>query len=150
MKYITHDWEWIGIKALEAPFTFKNPLTIRFAVDVFAEYTYKQLDQIFAVIALTPQHQYQVWTLHPQQMMDYWTKPCGYTDAIMRCGIAYGRESFVRQASFQWWNQLSCPDAIKFPLPNLHIEVSGTWEMFYDLVKWPNDVRIRQYPGNEL
>lgn len=65
------DWEWQGIIFLSMPLAFADPLIVRVVPDIFADYTDEQLDQVFAVMALTPQHTYQVLTKRPKRMLKY-------------------------------------------------------------------------------
>jgi protein gp37 len=74
--------EWTGKvafvpEALEIPLKTKKPTTwfVNSMSDLFHEsVTDEQLDQIFAVIALTPQHTYQVLTKRPERMLEYCRK----------------------------------------------------------------------------
>jgi protein gp37 len=71
--------EWTGTvafvpEALEIPLKTKKPTTwfLNSMSDLFHEsVTFEQLDQIFAVMALTPQHTYQCLTKRPERMLDY-------------------------------------------------------------------------------
>ena len=60
--------------ALEIPLKRKKPTTwfVNSMSDLFHEsVTDEQLDQIFAIMALTPHHTYQVLTKRPERMVDY-------------------------------------------------------------------------------
>lgn len=71
--------EWTGkvafvAEALGIPLKRKKPTTwfVNSMSDLFHEsVTDEQLDQIFAVMALTPQHTYQILTKRPERMRDY-------------------------------------------------------------------------------
>ena len=74
--------EWTGKvvfvpEALGIPLKRKKPTTyfVNSMSDLFHEsVTNEQLDQIFAVMALTPRHTYQVLTKRPERMLEYLTK----------------------------------------------------------------------------
>jgi protein gp37 len=71
--------EWTGKvafvpEALEIPLKTKKPTTwfVNSMSDLFHESVKdEQLDQVFAVMALTPQHTYQCLTKRPQRMLEY-------------------------------------------------------------------------------
>ena len=71
--------EWTGLvrfvpEALEIPPKTKKPTTwfVNSMSDLFHEsVTDEQLDQVFAVMVLTPQHKYQVLTKRPRRMLEY-------------------------------------------------------------------------------
>lgn len=73
--------EWTGKvnfvpERLELPLKTRKPTTwfVNSMSDLFHEsVTDEQLDQIFAVMALTPHHTYQVLTKRPQRMLEYCT-----------------------------------------------------------------------------
>lgn len=146
--------EWTGQvrfvpKALEVPIKTRKPTRwfVNSMSDLFHEsVTDEQLDRIFAVMAMTPQHTYQVLTKRPERMLEYLTKPCGYTDALMSCGIAYGRESLIRQATLPWWSP-SDDRGISFPLPNVWLGVTAENQKAADdripyLVQTPAAIRF--------
>ena len=62
------------LERLEQPFRWRKPrmVFVNSMSDLFHEsVTDDQLDQIFAVMALTPQHVYQVLTKRPKRMLEY-------------------------------------------------------------------------------
>lgn len=63
---------------LAHPFSWKKPqkIFVNSMSDLFHDaVTDEQIDQVFAVMALTPQHIYQVLTKRPQRMLEYLTTP---------------------------------------------------------------------------
>ncbi len=74
---------------LDQPLRWKRPRMI-FVVahgDLFADgVTDEQLDQIFAVIALSPQHIFQVLTKRPERMRDYLRDPQAYGRILNAAG----------------------------------------------------------------
>lgn len=63
---------------LEVPLHWKKPRTVfvNSVSDLFHEdVPFEFIDKVFAVMALTPQHTYQVLTKRPERMRDYMTTP---------------------------------------------------------------------------
>lgn len=61
-------------KALTAPLRWRKPRRVFLSsmTDIFGEWVSDEmLDRIWAVMALTPQHTYQVWTKRPERMQSY-------------------------------------------------------------------------------
>jgi protein gp37 len=126
MEDLTPDWEWEGISFLAMPLAFTEPLTIRVVPDIFAEHTDEQLDQMLAVMALTPQHTYQVLTKRPERMVAYmdWCerrkdtmgKPISYcrVDAVEALCISDAADGIPRP-SFE---------IMRWPLPNVWLGVT--------------------------
>lgn len=110
--------EWLTL-----PLAWKKPHGIFVAAhgDLFAEgVTDDQLDRIFAVMALTPQHVYYVLTKRPERMREYtgrvfaeadWERARRLGYAIADAKIPYGASDVVK-APVAW------------PLPNVWLGVS--------------------------
>ena len=63
---------------LTKPFTWKKPrkVFVNSMSDLFhVAVPFEFIDRVFAVMALTPQHTYQVLTKRPERMREYLTKP---------------------------------------------------------------------------
>lgn len=61
---------------LDRPLRWKNPRHIILTADLFGDWvTDEMLGEIFAAMALTPQHTYQVLTKRPDRMLDYMNDP---------------------------------------------------------------------------
>ena len=71
--------DWTGLvrfvpEALEIPLRWKKPrrIFVNSMSDLFHEsIPYKQIDQTFSVISITPQHTYQILTKRPERMAAY-------------------------------------------------------------------------------
>lgn len=73
---IARSTHYLDGRALNMPLTLKRPRRIFLAsmTDIFGEWVHDEdLDRIFAVMALTPQHTYQVLTKRPERMREYMT-----------------------------------------------------------------------------
>ncbi|WP_412065160.1 DUF5131 family protein [Rhizobium sp. SYY.PMSO] len=110
---------------LDQPLRWKRPRMIFVAAhgDLFADgVTDEQLDQIFAVIALSPQHTFQVLTKRPEHMRDYLLE-------MQRCFNEDERE-YSRRWGAAATEVTGSPCAagaiedIEFPLPNVWLGVS--------------------------
>lgn len=99
---------------LTQPLGWKKPRKIFVAAhgDLFHEgVTDAQLDQIFAVMALCPQHVFQVLTKRPERMREYLTNPLRRVmidERFGRLGAEHDRDSF----------------GFSLPLPNVWLGVS--------------------------
>lgn len=89
----------------------KRPTTFTIWNDLFHEgVTDAQIDEVMAVIAMTPQHKYMILTKRPERMKEYFDFT---TD---------NRNHAIQNAILQLtWD---CPDWIEGPLPNLALGVS--------------------------
>ncbi len=110
---------------LDQPLRWKRPRMIFVAAhgDLFADgVTDEQLDQIFAVMALSPQHIFQVLTKRPERMRDYLLE-------MERCFNDDDRE-FSKRWGTAVAEVTESPCAagaiedIEFPLPNVWLGVS--------------------------
>jgi len=92
---------------------FVNSMSDLFQVSVPFEF----VDQVFAVMALTPQHTYQVLTKSPERMRSFLTE----------------REMRIREATADYLSLAGYPrDAITFPLPNVWPGVSVESKKYLD------------------
>lgn len=113
--------EWTGLvnfvpEALEIPFKWKKPrkVFVNSMSDLFHDaVTDEQLDQVFAVMALTAQHTYQVLTKRPKRMKEYLTnsQTSAWFSAI-DVVRATGAEYPAFEHEWEW------------PLPNVWLGVS--------------------------
>lgn len=102
---------------LEQPLRWRKPrkIFVNSMSDLFHEaITDEQLTQVFAVMALTPQHVYQVLTKRPERMQQYLRNA---KQAIRRQAVLLGREKQVDHYRFE------CCDW-EWPLPNVWMGVS--------------------------
>ena len=102
-------------EALTLPLRWKRPrrIFVNSMSDLFHEDVPDEwIDRVFAVMALAPQHTFQVLTKRAERMRAYLTKP--------------GRWAHVDEAmdhfSLDVWNTLDGPE--RLPLPNVHLGVS--------------------------
>jgi len=113
---------------LEQPLKWRKPrmVFVNSMSDLFHEaVTDEQLDQIFAVMALTPQHTYQCLTKRPQRMLEYFR---GFSMRAADCGgdrwllheVAAGLvgEEELHDGKYQHQKMLD------MPLPNCWLGVS--------------------------
>jgi protein gp37 len=114
--------EWTGQvnfipDALSIPIGWKKPrrIFVNSMSDMFHESVpFEWIDQIFAVMALTPQHTYQILTKRPDRMLEYCRSAknrirIAAVDMGRICGIAHDR---FEQCDFEW------------PLPNIWLGVT--------------------------
>src|SRR5688572_30394535 len=113
---------------LEDPFKWRTPrrVFVNSMSDLFHEEIPDEfIDRVFAVMALTPQHQYQVLTKRPERMRTYMTKerPVRFEDGTLI------PKHYTSADHVLWEGQ----DGVKIPLgvdPRLY-ELSG------DTMDWP-------------
>lgn len=92
--------------------------------DLFHEkVTDEMLDKAFAVMALTPQHTYQILTKRPERMREYFANPFDRLDAIgSACKASFGKTLIGDPVGL-----CSIPDSVyvdELPLPNVWLGVS--------------------------
>ena len=123
MKYAAYDIEWQPEKMQYLPFAIEASATvaIRLEIDIFERYSSaywdEHLDQIFAVMALTPQHTYQVLTKHPERMLEYFT---GDRSAM----VAFA----VSEITHRFWGTQASPTIKLSALPLLNAWLGVTCE----------------------
>lgn len=110
-------------RTLTKPLHWRKPQRVFMCsmTDIFGEWVPDEwLDRIFAVMALTPQHTYQVLTKRPERMREYLTNPVplsvGTTDRadmVERTVDAVAGDYGWHAAPFMW------------PLPNVWLGVSA-------------------------
>ena len=114
---------WTGVmrfweKALEQPLRWKDPhrIFVNSMSDLFHESVPTEwIDRIFAIMALCPQHQFQVLTKRAEQMRDY----ISGMKSLFAGGIP------ERLADIALTIPSAPPNIIdRWPLPNLHLGVS--------------------------
>lgn len=108
---------------LEQPLRWRKPrmVFVNSMSDLFHEsVTDEQLDQIFAVMALTPQHTYQVLTKRPERMLRYmdW---CGRRHDLEGKPVSLCRVDVVENATSHWSH---CWEIERWPLPNVWLGVT--------------------------
>lgn len=111
--------EWTGKvrfveERLQQPLRWKKPrmVFVNSMSDLFHEgVTDGQLDQIFAVMALTPQHTYQVLTKRPQRMLEY----CNRLDLRRIINVAADLDLFMPSGTY----------TLKVPLNNVWLGVTA-------------------------
>jgi protein gp37 len=113
---------WTGIvrfvpEALEIPFHWKKPQKVftNSMSDLFHEsIPFEQIDQVFAVMSLTPQHTYQILTKRPEQMLEYVKSA---KNRVRIAAVDTGRSLNIDHSSIE-----SCQ--WDWPLPNLWLGVT--------------------------
>ena len=118
---------------LSIPLKWKKPRTVfvNSMSDLFHEAVpFSFIDQVFAVMALTPQHTYQILTKRPERMAEYLASP----DVYSRVRSIVDGPSDVRSAWFQTLNRFQREDSQKqwwtdlrkenWPLPNVWLGTS--------------------------
>lgn len=111
-------------KMLLAPLKWKKPRMIFVCsmTDLFADFVPDEwLDKIFAVMALTPQHTYQVLTKRAGRMREYCTR---LHDEPVR--------DTLRRICAAWPGNAPIPEEIKIPLPNVWLGVSAECQQEWD------------------
>jgi len=119
--------EWTGVvnfveEALEIPLKRKKSTVwfVNSMSDLFHEsVTDEQLDRIFVIMALTPQHTYQILTKRPKRMLDYFLSN-RWDDATFG-GIPL---SDVARLAADLPVPLGIPLRCHFPLANVHLGVT--------------------------
>lgn len=124
-------------RSLDQPLRWKRPrlIFVNSMSDLFHEaLTFAQIDQVFAVMALAPQHTFQVVTKRSARMLDYLSDP-GTPDRIAQAALLIGRDLLalligrdLRPGHPGWWesNWRKANGSIVpiWPLPNLWLGVS--------------------------
>lgn len=106
---------------LDEPLRWKKPRMIFVCAhgDLFAEGVPDEwIDQVFAVMALTPQHTFQVLTKRPERMRDYLANP-DLLDRLMTEAMQIDCEEGA-----DWAADYHCGHTKGLPLPNVWIGVS--------------------------
>jgi protein gp37 len=119
-------------EALLIPLRKKKPTRyfVNSMSDLFAESVPDEwIDQIFAVMALCPQHEFQVLTKRAERMRGYFAKAVGRSGLMMTTkrdnGFNIEREMRIREATSPLGSFVGrCDDPISFPLPNVWLGVS--------------------------
>lgn len=91
---------FVDEKTLAQPLRWKRPRKIFVAnqTDLFGEwYTDEMIDRVFAVMAMTPRHTYQVLTKRPERMRAYFAKHAGCSRMVEAIDIGTGN---VRSGSW--------------------------------------------------
>lgn len=108
---------------LAEPFKRKKPTTyfVNSMSDLFHNsVTDAQLDIIFAVMALTPQHSYQVLTKRPERMLKYF-EWCERRHNLEGKPVSFCRVDAIEQSMYRW--SYSAQIEV-FPLPNVLLGVT--------------------------
>jgi protein gp37 len=120
---------------LFAPLRWKKPgrIFVNSMSDLFHEkVTDEMLDKAFAVMALTPQHTYQILTKRPERMKEYFTGKAK-RPPVGTLAQGYWRKWHIWSASvgmptierLPWgWNAKECNIFGRWPLPNVWLGVS--------------------------
>lgn len=109
---------------LTLPLKWKQPRTVfvNSMSDLFhADVPFNFIDQVFAIMALTPQHTYQILTKRPERMAEYtkWIDPKG--DGTR----AYDRvDKWGQQMNLLQGKALNTPQFVFNPLPNVWLGTS--------------------------
>src|SRR5581483_6960697 len=100
-------------KHLLDPLRWKNPrrIFVNSMSDLFHEgVSDLLLDKIFAIMALCPQHTFQVLTKRPERMLKYFTESFNSDEAEARgsdfaawCIGTLGEDAFHKQLELKWW-----------------------------------------------
>lgn len=122
---------WTGkiveTKTLFLPLHWKNPkrIFVNSMSDLFHEnITDEQRDRIFAVMALSPQHTFQVLTKRPERMLKYLTELRDEGPSSGYIALAYGRPARFFPEEFKRL-PLNKYDRMPWPLPNVWLGVSA-------------------------
>ncbi|SOC46254.1 protein gp37 [Rhizobium subbaraonis] len=121
---------------LDQPLRWRRPRMIFVCAhgDLFAEGVPDEwIDQVFVVMALSPQHTFQVLTKRPERMRAYLTRPPGNGLQDVRNHLAWEATSNVMNAYLPGW-KTEAPDGPRrslainaftsWPLPNVWLGVS--------------------------
>lgn len=117
------------------PLSWKTPrrVFVNSMSDLFHdEVTDDQRDHIFAVMALTPQHTYQVLTKRTERMMQYFS---GFFDGRVHESLAHLRSAFIgRQAGLVHQARTGMPvlEWSGLPLPNVWLGTSVENQKYAD------------------
>jgi protein gp37 len=101
---------------LTIPFNWKKPRTVfvNSMSDLFHEAVpFSFIDQVFAVMALTPQHTYQILTKRPERMAEYFSQKSEF-NVVLPQPLTIDRSTFVAPA----------PTLVRHPLPNVWLGTS--------------------------
>lgn len=135
---------FVDEKILEQPLHWKTPRRVFVCsqTDLFGEWVSDEaIDRVFAVMALTPQHTYQVLTKRADRMLKYFAKPQGF-------GFTW-REGYIQNAVYAI-NRNKHFALSKWPLPNAWLGVSAGNQQYADeriplLLQTPAAVRFVSY-----
>ncbi|QDU67674.1 DUF5131 family protein [Engelhardtia mirabilis] len=124
MKYLDHDEQWYPYHGPRAgtgtPLGWtKTRRGARLSVDPFdGGWADDLIDRAFAIMALCPQHTFQVLTAHPERMREYLTAPFRVGDEIAE---AVRRINAERMSEVEHW--AADHDVPAWPLPNVWLGV---------------------------
>jgi len=117
-----------GDEILLQPLKRKKPTTyfVNSMGDLFHEDVPDEwIDKVFAVMALAPQHTFQVLTKRAARMRDYFSKPLPKRDGVVE--IARGDKVLDAQ-----YDLGSCTFIAQWPLPNVWLGVSAERQQEWD------------------
>ena len=100
---------YLDERILAAPLRWKSPRRVFVCsmTDLFGEWVPDEvIDRVFAVMALSPQHTYQLLTKRPERMREY---------------LANEDRMYVLRSGIEEW----CPEDLRWPLPNVWLGVSA-------------------------
>lgn len=123
--------DWTGVvkclpERLEQPLRWKRPrrIFVNSMSDLFhPSVPFEFVDKVFAVMALTPHHTYQVLTKRPERMAEY----LGSHDTALRifeAGSAYMTEHLVPVTQDRFEVQRDLRTGKRWPLPNVWLGTS--------------------------
>lgn len=125
-------------KMLLQPLRWKKPrmIFVGSMTDLFADFVKDEwLDKIFAVMALCPQHTFQVLTKRPARMRKYMSPTC---DLPILGRLPLERVHFEAQSDVEPWQSLkrfrnlySLYCSVPWPLPNVWLGVSAEDDAAY-------------------
>lgn len=135
---------FVDEKILAEPLKWRTPkrIFVENQSDLFGEWVPDEMiDQVFAVMALCPQHVWQVLTKRPKRMAKYYAKPQGF-------GFTW-REGYIQNAIYAI-NKAQHFALTRWPLPNLWLGVSVEDQKTADeripaLLQTPAAVRFVSY-----
>lgn len=135
-------------KHLLDPLKWKDPrrIFVNSMSDLFHEgVTDEQLDQVFAVMALSPKHTFQVLTKRPERMLAWFTRPNdpAYTKTLSNTSAWYVWKQadriqlrFAKGRSpispFRWTEYEENDSVAPWPLPNVWLGVSVESQKYAD------------------
>lgn len=111
---------------LEDPIRWKKPrrIFVNSMSDLFHEgLSDAQIDRVFAVMAMSPHHTFQVLTKRPERMLEYLTAPIGFS--LRRKGRVYSTADEMRAQLPRTQQRQIDTQRREWPLPNVWLGTSA-------------------------
>lgn len=118
--------------ALRKPLTWRKPrkVFVNSMSDLFHDAVpFEFIDQVFAVMALTPWHTYQILTKRPERMAEYFRReyPAGHIRGAMIVHHYWHASARILNAASEYWAQRGYEEQgfiPEWPLPNVWLGTS--------------------------